>query len=105
TNEGVVPANNVVFTDLIPEGSVFINDSVVINGVSTPGVNPETGISLPDINVDETVTIVFEVQILKCVCFLRNKSFITFSCGKITFSNQVLTVICKSCSGSNCICD
>ena len=42
-NIGTVPANNIVFIDNIPEGTIFIEDSLAINNVIQPGVNPENG--------------------------------------------------------------
>ena len=40
-NIGTVPANNTVFIDNIPEGTIFIKDSLSINNVIQPGANPE----------------------------------------------------------------
>lgn len=104
-NDGVVEANNVVFTDPIPTGAVFVEDSVSVNGTPIPGVNPNEGIPLANIEIDETVTIEFQVRVSKCVSFLRNEAFVTFSCGKTAFSNQVLTTICRSCHSTLCYCE
>ena len=41
-NIGNVDAININFTDSIPAGTTFVPDSVTINGVLQPGVNPET---------------------------------------------------------------
>ncbi|MED3035628.1 cell surface protein [Bacillus thuringiensis] len=62
-NIGTVPANNTVFIDNIPEGTIFIEDSLSINNVIQPGANPENGIALGTIQPDETVTISFQVQL------------------------------------------
>lgn len=62
-NVGTVPANNTVFIDNIPEGTIFIEDSLSINNVIQPGVNPENGVTLGTIQPDETVTISFQVQL------------------------------------------
>ncbi|MEC1980268.1 cell surface protein [Bacillus cereus] len=62
-NIGTVPANNIVFIDNIPEGTIFIEDSLAINNVIQPGVNPENGVTLGTIQPNETVTISFQVQL------------------------------------------
>ena len=63
-NIGTVPANNTVFIDNIPEGTIFIEDSLSINNVIQPGANPENGVTLGTIQPDETVTISFQVQLI-----------------------------------------
>ncbi|HDR8067739.1 TPA: DUF11 domain-containing protein [Bacillus cereus] len=62
-NIGTVPANNIVFIDNIPEDTIFIEDSLAINNVIQPGVNPENGVTLGTIQPNETVTISFQVQL------------------------------------------
>ncbi|PER18948.1 cell surface protein [Bacillus cereus] len=62
-NIGTVPANNTVFIDNIPEGTIFIEDSLAINNVIQPGANPENGVTLGTIQPNETVTISFQVQL------------------------------------------
>lgn len=63
-NIGTVPANNTLFIDNIPEGTIFIEDSLSINNVIQPGANPENGVTLGTIQPDETVTISFQVQLI-----------------------------------------
>ncbi|OFD97383.1 hypothetical protein BWGOE13_16650 [Bacillus mycoides] len=62
-NIGNVPANNTVFIDNIPEGTIFIEDSLSINNVIQPGANPENGVTLGTIQPNATVTISFQVQL------------------------------------------
>ncbi|SCC13493.1 DUF7507 domain-containing protein [Bacillus wiedmannii] len=62
-NIGTVPANNTVFIDNIPEGTIFIEDSLSINNVIQPGANPQNGITLGTLQPDETITISFQVQL------------------------------------------
>ncbi|MES5926006.1 DUF11 domain-containing protein [Bacillus cereus group sp. MG9] len=62
-NIGTVPANNTVFIDNIPEGTIFIEDSLSINNVIQPGANPQNGVTLGTIQQNETVTISFQVQL------------------------------------------
>ncbi|MGH0423863.1 cell surface protein [Bacillus pretiosus] len=62
-NIGTVPANNTVFIDNIPEGTIFIEDSLSINNVIQPGANPQNGVTLSTIQPNEIVTISFQVQL------------------------------------------
>lgn len=62
-NIGTIPANNIVFIDNIPEGTIFIENSLSINNVIQPGANPENGVTLGTIQPNETVTISFQVQL------------------------------------------
>lgn len=52
-----------MFIDNIPEGTIFIEDSLSINNVIQPGANPENGVTLGTIQPNETVTISFQVQL------------------------------------------
>lgn len=42
-NAGSVPITDVIFKDVIPAGTTFIENSVYIDGVNYPAYNPETG--------------------------------------------------------------
>ena len=43
TNAGSVPMVNLFFKDPIPDGTAFVDGSVLINGISFPTYNPENG--------------------------------------------------------------
>ncbi len=43
-NNGNTTANTVTLTDLVPEGTAFIPNSVTINTISVPGADPNVGI-------------------------------------------------------------
>ena len=60
-NNGNTTANTVTLTDLVPEGTAFIPNSVTINGVSVPGADPNVGIPLNSITPSEIVTVTFQV--------------------------------------------
>ncbi|PEO63969.1 cell surface protein [Bacillus toyonensis] len=62
-NIGTVPANNTMFIDNIPEGTIFVENSLSINNVIQPGTNPENGVIIGTIQPNETVTISFQVQL------------------------------------------
>lgn len=94
TNNGVVPADNVVFFDSIPPGTLFVENSLYIDSVQYPGINPQYGVELDDIDVGDTVTIFFQIIVKRCDCFVSNIAEVEFSCGKIAMSNQALSTVC-----------
>ena len=49
TNTGTVPLTNVSLTDMIPNGATFVADSVVVDGVSKPTANPNTGFAIDNV--------------------------------------------------------
>lgn len=94
TNNGVVPAINVIFSDSIPPGTLFVENSLYIDGVQYPGINPQYGVELDDIDVGDSVTIFFQIIVKRCDCFVSNIAEVEFSCGKIAMSNQALSTVC-----------
>ncbi len=60
-NNGNTTANTVTLTDLVPEGTAFIQNSVTINNISVPGADPNVGIPLNSIAPSEIVTVTFQV--------------------------------------------
>ena len=63
TNTGSIPVTDVVFKDAIPAGTMFVNGSVTIDGVSYPAYNPETGFFVANLTPQANSTIAFQVQI------------------------------------------
>ncbi len=61
TNNGNTNATNITFTDLIPNGTTFITDSVTINGLTQIGLNPNTGITIGSIAPNSSISIAFQV--------------------------------------------
>ncbi|MBW3216872.1 DUF11 domain-containing protein, partial [Salmonella enterica subsp. enterica serovar Javiana] len=61
TNNGNTNATNITFTDLIPDGTTFITDSVTINGITQIGLNPNTGITIGSIAPNSSISIAFQV--------------------------------------------
>ncbi|PBH02604.1 hypothetical protein BGV10_03070 [Clostridioides difficile] len=57
------PLTNVFFRDLIPNGLEFIPGTVTVDGVSVPGVDPNTGFTLPDIGGGTGVEVTFDVVV------------------------------------------
>lgn len=63
TNSGNTTANNVIFTDLIPDGTTFIPNSFTVNGTTIPNANPQNGINIGNINSNASVILSFQVNI------------------------------------------
>lgn len=64
TNTGNVNADDTVVFDLVPAGTVFVPNSLEIDGVSKPGVNPNNGVQLGTLIPGESRTITFNVTIV-----------------------------------------
>ncbi|MCA1060587.1 DUF11 domain-containing protein [Rossellomorea aquimaris] len=105
TNNGVVAADNVVFVDAIPSGSIYVEDSLYIDGVNYPGVNPQYGVSLDDIDVGDTVIVTFKVIVKRSDCFISNIAEVEFSCGKKARSNRATSTVCSLCHSTQFYCD
>lgn len=63
-NTGNVTAQNVVFKDTIPTGTILIPDTVFINGNIQLGANPNSGVSVPNISPGNITTITFSVKVI-----------------------------------------
>lgn len=63
TNGGNATASSTTFFDTIPSGTVFVPNSVTVNGVTQSGVNPQQGINLQDIVPGENTSITFKVVV------------------------------------------
>ena len=64
TNTGNTTANDVIVSDTIPLGTTFVDDSVTVNTISIPGVNPQDGFNIGNIAASTTSTITFQVTIV-----------------------------------------
>ena len=80
TNNGTVPATNVVVTDPTPNGTIFVPNSVTIDGITTPGAAPSLGIPLGTISVGEMKTITYQVVVtnLPPDGIIRNQASFTY---------------------------
>ncbi|HDR6266003.1 TPA: DUF11 domain-containing protein, partial [Bacillus cereus] len=63
TNSGNTTANNVIFTDVIPNGTSFIPNSFTVNGTTIPNANPQNGINIGNLNSNASATLSFQVNI------------------------------------------
>lgn len=64
TNTGNVTATNVVFTDTLANGAAFNNGSVIVNGAALGNEDPRTGITIPSIGPNQSVTLSFTVKVV-----------------------------------------
>ncbi|WP_242257496.1 DUF11 domain-containing protein, partial [Bacillus cereus group sp. BfR-BA-01379] len=62
-NAGSVSATNVFFQDSIPQGTLFIENSVVVNGVLQEGADPELGFQINNLPTGASAIVTFEVLI------------------------------------------
>ncbi|WP_449601318.1 DUF7507 domain-containing protein [Paenibacillus sp. Marseille-Q9583] len=62
TNTGNLIAN-VVITDTIPNGAVFVPNSVLVNGVPQPGSDPSNGLNIGAVAPGSTVTVTITLQV------------------------------------------
>lgn len=64
TDSGSLPLENLIFSDEIPAGTAFVPDSVRIDGLPQPGADPSSGFPLPNLLPNQSVIVVFQVQVL-----------------------------------------
>ena len=57
-------ATNVILTDPIPNGTSFIQNSVIVGGVLQPNANPANGILIGTLNPNQATTITFQVRVI-----------------------------------------
>ena len=62
TNSGNVSATNVIFTDLIPDGTSFEPNSFTLNGTTIPNANIITGVPIGDIAPNQSVIVAFHIN-------------------------------------------
>lgn len=63
TNTCTSPLTDVFFRDIIPNGLSFVPGSVTVNGVTNPGVDPNTGFTIPDVAGESTTVVTFDVNV------------------------------------------
>ena len=63
-NNGNVNAFNVILKDTLPSGTILVNNSVTVNGVTLPsGTNPQAGITIGTIAAGSYSVVTFQVTI------------------------------------------
>lgn len=117
-NIGTETAKNIFLQDKIDKNCSFVEGSVIIDGVEHSEYNPINGITLPDLDVDESTKIIFQCKVKSlpvstkvynnaCVSFgyvfnqygyLREK---TISSNITSITIQYVNVIAQRCNNNN----
>lgn len=63
TNKGNININDIYFTDNIPQGTTFVEKSVLINGQNIPAYRPDIGYSVASLPPNDSATTSFKVTI------------------------------------------
>lgn len=63
TNEGNVEINDINFTDNIPQGVTFVENSVYVNNVNYPAYSPDVGYSMGNQSPNQSVITRFKVTV------------------------------------------
>ncbi len=78
---GNVAVNDVIIQDIIPQGTTFIENSVIVNGETLPGVNPVSGIPIGTITIGGDAIVSFQVTVTSIPTpnELNNNAITTFN--------------------------
>ena len=63
TNEGNVEINDINFTDNIPQGVTFVENSVYVNNVNYPAYSHDVGYSMGNLSPNQSVITTFKVTV------------------------------------------
>lgn len=63
TNTGTTTLENVTIVDDPRQGAEFIPNTVTVNGVSTPGANPFTGVNVGTLLPNQTSTMTYQMRV------------------------------------------
>lgn len=98
TNGGIQPINNVILTDALPAGTIFVPGSVTVRGTVVASANPNSGISVGTLTTGSSATVTFQVtvQSLPSSGSLLNRASVSYSSGAFTGisnSNSITTPV------------
>lgn len=98
TNGGIQPINNVILTDALPAGTIFVPGSVTVRGAVVASANPNSGISVGTLTAGSSATVTFQVtvQSLPASGSLLNRASVSYSSGTFTGisnSNSITTPV------------
>lgn len=62
-NNGNIIATDVFFQDEIANGTVFVPNSLSVNGIMKPGADPEVGLNVGNIAPNQVLTVMFKVKV------------------------------------------
>jgi uncharacterized repeat protein (TIGR01451 family) len=63
SNNGLVEAENAIFTDKLPAGVSFIPGSVQIDGIAQPSADPSASFPIGSVSIEGPVEILFQVEV------------------------------------------
>ncbi|MCH5586103.1 hypothetical protein MK805_14265 [Shimazuella sp. AN120528] len=63
SNNGLVEAENAIFTDKLPASVSFVPGSLQIDGIAQPTADPTRGVSVGSVSIEGPVEIVFQVEV------------------------------------------
>ncbi|XBB51787.1 hypothetical protein WMZ06_17865, partial [Bacillus sp. SW7] len=80
-NVGNINATDVIITDPTPAGTTFIPNSATINGVSSPGANPNSGVNVGTVTPGQIVTLTYQVTVtaLPPDGIIKNTATVTYT--------------------------
>lgn len=98
SNPGFTAATDAYVTVTLPQGTVFIPASVMINDMFAPQVTPDNGIELGEIGPGSTVRIQYRIQVaggqsLEPLSSIAVLTYITASRRETVYSNEVTLLV------------
>lgn len=101
TNEGNSLLNQITATISVPNGAVFIPGSVIAGGIYYPESDPTQGISLGQLDKDQSMDITFRVRVTEIPSSLdlTNRAVVTYAVDddpNTTESNTVVVTLIQS---------
>ncbi|MGQ0513994.1 hypothetical protein ACT453_12405 [Bacillus sp. D-CC] len=61
-----------MFSDTLPEGTTFVDNSFTLNGTAILDANPNAGVTLPNLAANATHLISFQILIYECSPFWKS---------------------------------
>lgn len=103
-NTGNTPLTGVTFTDVLPTGVTFVPNSVTINGVTQPTLNPGASFALPDIPANTTTTITFQARANTATPIINTATITATGITDPVTSNVVTTEVQNRRNNCCCCC-
>lgn len=80
TNTKEIEARNAIWTDMLPPELQFVPGSIVVDGIPQPSSDPETGINLGTLGLDDPIEITFQARIVNVPSdeIIKNKADLAY---------------------------
>nr|WP_231116944.1 DUF11 domain-containing protein [Paenibacillus polymyxa] len=74
-------ASEVILQNFIPAGTLYIPDSIQLNGQSLTGVDPAAGVSFGSVEPDQSLTLTYQVTVSETPStgYIVNQAAFTYS--------------------------